>query len=47
MDAGPGTLLFWASLIASLLIAGVMAFPLNRWLIGRGLGHAVIHAYHH
>jgi Domain of unknown function (DUF4396) len=47
MDAGPGTALFWESLIVSLLIAGVMAFPLNRWLIRRGLGHAVIHAYHH
>jgi CBS domain containing-hemolysin-like protein len=46
MDAGLGTLLFWGSLAVSLVIAGVMAFPLNRWLIRRGLGHAVIHAYH-
>jgi Domain of unknown function (DUF4396) len=47
MDAGPMTALFWGSLIASLLIAGAMAFPLNRWLIRRGLGHAVIHGYRH
>jgi Domain of unknown function (DUF4396) len=47
MDAGPRTALFWGSLIVALLIAGVVAFPLNRWLIRRGLGHAVIHVYHH
>jgi hypothetical protein len=47
MDSGPGTGLFWASLVASLVIAGAVAFPLNRWLIGRGMGHAVLHAHHH
>lgn len=47
MDAGLLTLLFWGSLVASLLIAGIVAFPLNRWLISRGAGHAVIHRYHH
>jgi hypothetical protein len=47
MDAGLTHPLFWASLIASLVIAGVIAFPLNRWLIGRGMGHAVLHAHHH
>lgn len=47
MDAGLGTLLFWGSLVASLLIAGAVAFPLNRWLIARGQGHAVVHQYHH
>jgi hypothetical protein len=47
MDAGLSTLLFWGSLVASVLIAGVVAFPLNRWLIRRGAGHAVIHRYHH
>jgi uncharacterized protein DUF4396 len=47
MEAGLTSLLFWASLVASLVIAGVIAFPLNRWLIARGMGHAVIHAHHH
>ena len=46
MSAGPGSLLFWGSLAVSLAIAAVAAFPLNRWLIGRGLGHAVVHAHH-
>ena len=47
MDAGLTTLLFWASLGFALAIAGVAAFPLNRWLIARGKGHAVVHAHHH
>jgi len=47
MDAGLSTLLFWGSLVASLVIAGIVAFPLNRWLISRGVGHAVLHRYHH
>jgi hypothetical protein len=47
MDAGLTRPLFWASLAASLVIAGLIAFPLNRWLIGRGRGHAVLHAHHH
>ena len=29
------------------LLAGVVAFPVNRWLIRRGRGHAVVHAHHH
>jgi hypothetical protein len=32
--------------VGSLLIAGVVAFPLNRWLIGRERGHAVLHEHH-
>jgi hypothetical protein len=47
MDAGLTTVLFWGSLLASLVIAGIVAFPLNRWLITRGMGHAVLHAHHH
>jgi hypothetical protein len=47
LNAGLGDLLFWASLGASLLIAGVAAFPANRWLIARGKGHAVVHRAHH
>jgi len=46
LDAGLASLLFWGSLAASLLIAGVVAFPVNRWLIARGKGHAVVHAFH-
>jgi uncharacterized membrane protein YbjE (DUF340 family) len=38
--------LFWWSLGVSLIIAFAFALPLNRWLIGRGRGHAVVHAYH-
>jgi hypothetical protein len=38
--------LFWVSLILSLVIAGVAAFPANRWLILRGRGHALVHAHH-
>jgi hypothetical protein len=47
MDAGLSTLLFWGSLVASLVIAGIIAFPFNRWLIRRGVGHAVLHRYNH
>ncbi|OKJ17388.1 hypothetical protein AMK19_01035 [Kitasatospora sp. CB01950] len=46
MNAGLGQLLFWVSLAASLVLAFVVTVPVNRWLIGRGLGHAVVHAYH-
>ena len=46
IDAGLGQALFWWSLAVSLLVAFVVAFPLNRWLISRGRGHAVIHEYH-
>ena len=41
------TLLFWGSLAAALVIAGAVAFPVNRWLIARGKGHAVVHEHHH
>ena len=46
MSAGLGSALFWGSLAASLAVAGVAAFPVNRWLIARGRGHAVVHAHH-
>jgi hypothetical protein len=36
-------LLFWGALVLSLAIAWVVAFPVNRWLIARGRGHAVVH----
>ena len=47
MDAGLASVLFWGSLAVSLAIAAVAAFPVNRWLIARGRGHAVVHAHHH
>jgi len=46
MDAGIDTLLFWGSLGFALLVAGVAAYPVNLWLIGRGQGHAVARAHH-
>ncbi|HEX5094032.1 MAG TPA: DUF4396 domain-containing protein [Burkholderiales bacterium] len=46
MTAGLGTLLFWGSLAFSLAVAAVAAFPVNRWLIARGKGHAVVHSHH-
>ena len=46
MDAGLGDALFWGSLALALAVAWVAAFPVNRWLIARGRGHAVVHAHH-
>jgi hypothetical protein len=43
MDAGLGSLLFWGSLCFALVVAGAFAVPVNRWLIARGKGHAVVH----
>jgi len=45
--AGLGDGLFWWSLGVGLLIAGAVAFPVNRYLIARGRGHAVMHEHHH
>jgi len=44
MDAGLDSLLFWASLAFALVVAGLVAWPVNRWLIARGKGHAAVHA---
>jgi hypothetical protein len=46
MEAGPTSLLFWGSLALALVIAGAAAFPVNRYLIARGRGHAMVHKYH-
>ena len=46
MDAGLTSLLFWGSLAFALAVAFVAAFPVNRWLIAHGRGHAVVHEYH-
>ncbi|WP_328996213.1 DUF4396 domain-containing protein [Kribbella sp. NBC_01245] len=47
MEAGLTNVLFWGSLAFALLVAFVVTVPVNRWLIGRGRGHAVVHQYHH
>ena len=47
MSAGLTELLFWASLAGSLVVAFVVAVPVNRALIARGKGHAIAHQYHH
>jgi hypothetical protein len=44
--AGLDDALFWISLAVSLAIAFAAAFPVNRWLIARGRGHAVMHHIH-
>ena len=46
MNAGLADLLFWASLAGSLVVAFVVTVPVNRALIARGRGHAVVHRYH-
>ena len=46
MEAGLGDGLFWGSLAFALAVAWVAAFPVNRWLISRGRGHALVHTYH-
>ncbi|MEV0181235.1 DUF4396 domain-containing protein [Streptomyces sp. NPDC050625] len=47
MDAQLDDLLFWGSLLISLVVAFVVTTPVNKWTIGRGKGHAVVHQYHH
>ncbi|WP_138757324.1 DUF4396 domain-containing protein [Modestobacter altitudinis] len=46
MDAGLGSALFWLALAGSLAVAFVLTLPVNRWLMSRGRGHAVVHQYH-
>jgi hypothetical protein len=43
MEASLTNVLFWGSLSVALVIAGVAAFPVNRWLLARGKGHAAVH----
>jgi hypothetical protein len=47
MEAGISGWLFWVSLAIALAVAFVLTVPINRVMINRGLGHAVVHAYHH
>jgi hypothetical protein len=46
MDAGLGSALFWLSLAGSLALAFLLTVPVNRWLMTRGRGHAVVHQLH-
>lgn len=47
MTAGLASPVFWGSLVVALGMAWVAAFPVNRWLIARGRGHAAVHEHHH
>lgn len=47
LAAGLTDSLFWWSLFVSLVVAFAAAVPVNRWLIARGRGHAVVHEFHH
>jgi hypothetical protein len=47
MDSGVASLLFWGALAFSLAVAFVLTVPVNKWLISRGKGHAVVHHTHH
>jgi hypothetical protein len=47
MDAGVTGWLFWVSLAIAFAVAFVVTVPVNKWLIGKGKGHAVVHKYHH
>ncbi len=47
MDAGLANWVFWAALAFSLAVAFVVTVPVNRWMIARGKGHAVVHQHHH
>lgn len=47
MTAGLASALFWGALAVAFAVAFVVTTPVNKWIIGRGKGHAVIHAYHH
>ncbi|MBA5223778.1 DUF4396 domain-containing protein [Streptomyces griseoaurantiacus] len=46
MTAGLSDPLFWGALAFSLVLAFLVTLPVNRWMIGRGKGHAVVHAHH-
>ncbi len=47
MDAGLDSPRFWGSLAVALAVAFVVTLPVNRALIRRGRGHAIMHRYHH
>ncbi len=43
LEAGVGDVLFWGTLSVALVVAGMFAYPVNRWLIARGKGHVAVH----
>jgi len=47
IHAGLDTALFWVSMALALVAAFIVAFPVNKYLIAKGMGHAVVHQYHH
>ncbi|WP_407839547.1 DUF4396 domain-containing protein [Streptomyces sp. DSM 116496] len=47
MDAMLSDALFWTALAIAFAVAFVVTTPVNKWMIGRGKGHAVVHQYHH
>ncbi|GHE50748.1 hypothetical protein GCM10018785_20610 [Streptomyces longispororuber] len=47
MDAHLSDAMFWWVLALALAAAFVITTPVNKWMIGRGKGHAVVHRYHH
>lgn len=47
LNAGLGQVLFWWSLVVSLVIAFIIATPVNAWLMSKGKGHAAMHKHHH
>jgi hypothetical protein len=47
MEAHLSDGLFWGALAFAFAVAFAVTTPVNKWLIGRGKGHAVVHAYHH
>ncbi|WP_329378421.1 DUF4396 domain-containing protein [Streptomyces sp. NBC_01351] len=46
MDAHLSDALFWSALLGGFAVAFLITTPVNKWMIGRGKGHAVVHAYH-
>jgi hypothetical protein len=46
MEAGLVNPLFWVSMSAALAVAFAAAFPVNRYLLARGKGHALMHGHH-
>lgn len=46
MGARLSNALFWTALLGGFAVAFVITTPVNKWMIGRGKGHAVVHAYH-